>query len=599
MALVELQLDAHDIAAALALEAPSSARGVDLRWLARSQRAPRRFFAALEGLLGQVATLGAKSSLERGVDLYHDMVLRHLGANRIAARFHDPRRPAGQRWITLGFDDLHAQVSARAHSWAAQGVEPGSLVCVALPLGPECVVALLSALRLGARVSLLEPEGPDFMALRLATLAPQYIASEAFYRDRLGDLDALGAVWLGEATTSPPNIVGSIGSHCYLPGEACALLFSPLREPPHVPVPLLAEAALFGALRDGAITLALRPGDTIAAPGFSTLQHQPALLFAVLLMGATFVHVDAEQVRLDPTLLTRLPLRSVGVSAATCDALLEGAFGARPAWAHVFKNPEEPTDWESWRELVEGLGLSDTPMSNVLIEAASGGSLLASPRRPGKAFLAQLMTLSPAAGRAWTLLDFSGSDQATLTDVGVFAPLEGAQQAGAEERGDEGAPVEPRYVILGRRRGLEYLYGGTSTPRRSGRVYPAQEVLDALADCPFLQAASLVTLSAGGPTLAHRFVLLGFTGFEPEPRFRAAKQRRVDELSRVIATRLSADHLPDRVELFMGHARMREGQVDHAWCRDQYLGGVAFRKQTSPLFQSLGALRALAAPNPP
>ncbi|MFV8749343.1 long-chain fatty acid--CoA ligase [Nannocystaceae bacterium ST9] len=582
-------MDQHDIARALALEAPTGRRGLDLRWLSRSHAAPREFFTALHGVLNLVAELGPKSSPERGFDLYHDMVARHVGAGRAALRFHDPHAPIDDRWVTLTFDELHARCSVRAASWASQGVEPGSTLCVVLPFDVECVVALLTGLRLGACISLLEPEGPDYLGLRLATLAPQFVASEAHYRPRLGDLDALPCTWLGERLAGP----AVAGSHCYLPGEPCALLFSPLRQPAHVPVAVSAEAAFFGALRDGAVALALRPGDALAAPGFDVLQHQPGLLFAALVMGASFVHVAAESVIREPSLLRASPLRSVGLTAAVGEALVAGPARSRPAWDHVFKNPEEPTDWEAWRELIEALELGDTPMSNLLIEAASGGCLLSSPRRPAKQQLARLMEVTSAAGRAWTLLDFTGSGQLAVGDVGLFAPREGVH-----DQGDEGAP-EPRHFVLGRRRGVEYLYGGTLEPRRAGRVYPAREVLDTLADCPFLHAASIVSISAGGPTLEHRFVLLGFTGAEPRERFLANQRRRVDELVRVLATRLSRDHLPDRVELFPCHARMSEGEVDHRWCREQYLGGVLARKLRSPVFERLTALRAALAVTEP
>ncbi len=581
-------MDQQDISAALALEAPTGRRGLDLRWLSRSHVAPHEFFTGLYRVLDLVAKLGPKSSPERGFDLYHDMVARHVGAGRVALRLHDPRAPAESRWATLSFDELHARCSVRAASWAGQGVGPGSTLCVVLPFGLECVVGLLTGLRLGACISLLEPEGPDYLALRLATLAPQFIASEPHYRHRLGDFDLLPSAWLDDVPTAP----SVAGSHCYLPGEPCALLFSPLRQPPHVPVPVLAELGFFGALRDGAVALALRPGDALAAPGFATLQHQPALLFAALVMGASFVHVAAESVIRDPSLLRSSPLRSLGLTAAVGEALVASSAGSRPAWDHVFKNPEEPTDWEAWRELIEALELGDTPMSNLLIEAASGGCLLSSPRRPAKHQLARLMEVTSAAGRAWTLLDFTGSDQLAVADVGVFAPLEGVR-----DPADKGTPTEPRYFVLGRRRGVEHLYGGTIEPRRAGRVYPTREVLDTLADCPFLHGASIVAVSTGGPTLEHRFVLLGFTGAEPRERFLASLHRRVDELLRVLATRLSGDHLPDRVELFPCYARMAKGQVDHRWCREQYLGGVLARKLRSPVFERLTALRgALAGP---
>ena len=570
-----------DIAAAVAL-APRPGRAVDLAWLTDSHRSPERFFAALCGVLDAVAATPAKSRVGERFDLYYDMVTRHLGSDRAALQIHEPGGPDGPRWVLVPFEALHARCSARAGAWAAQGVKQGAKLCVVLPFGDECVVSILSALRLGLCVSWLEPGGPDYLALRLVALAPMHIATEPFYAAVLGD--AAGLI-LATDQGHGPAWPGS-SSHAYLPGERCAAWFSPLRGRPHVPVPLACDDAYLGALRDGAVALALRPGDHLAAPGFDALQHQPALLFAALLMGATFVHITAEDAVRDPSLLTAFPLRSLGLTAPVRDALLRARTVRRPAWAHVFKNPEEPTEWESWRDLIEALELEDTPMSNILVETASGGALLCSPRRTGKAQLGALMNVAPAAGRAWCLLDFTGSGQPAVGDVGVFAPL--ARPAVA---GEVSEPVEPRHIVIGRRRGAEYLYGGTTEARRSGRTYPVDEVLAVLSDCPFLDGASVVAVVAGGPTVDHRFVLLGFTGAEPEGRFEALRGKRVEELTRVLSTRLTPDFLPDMIELFPCHARRKDGAVDHPWCHSQYLTGALFLKRRSPVFTRLTALR--------
>ncbi|MDC0723568.1 long-chain fatty acid--CoA ligase [Nannocystis bainbridge] len=433
-------------------------------------------------------------------------------------------------------------------------------------------------MRIGALVSLLEPGGPDLLGRRLEALAPRHIATDAFYRPLLG----LFADLTLEPAASPP-LFGA-PSRWYRPGEPCAALFSPLRRPPHLPVPLRCDELYLGALRDGAMTFALRPGDRLAAPGFDALQHQPALLFAALLAGATYVHIEAEEALRDPRLLDAFPLRSLGLGARICEHLLGTRAIARPQWSHVFRNPEEPTDWESWRELIDALGLHETAMSNVVLEAAAGGSLLGSPRRPGKAHLGALMNLVPAAGRPWKLLDFTGSGQPAVGDVGVFAPL-----ATIDADADTD-PLDP-HVVLGLRHGGEFLYGGATEPRRSGRVYPVDEVLAALDDCPFLHGASLVAVPAGGPTLAHRFVLLGFTGDEPIASFEALRTARIDELKRVLSTRLTPDFLPDAIELFPCFARLADGAVDHRWCQFQFHSGALHARVRTPVFQRLTALR--------
>lgn len=563
------------IRTALSLTSSPPRRG-ELDWLDASHRAPPPFWDALVRVLDELGP-AMKSRPGEGFDPYHDMVVRHLGAGRAALQVHEPRAPEGQRWQALSFDELHARCSHRAAAWATQGVEAGAVVCVVLPFGIECVIAMLAALLLGACVSLLDPGGPDHLALRLGALAPQHIATDSFYLPVLGGFAKLA---LGTEPGSPG--VGT-QSHWYRSGEGCAALFSPLRRPPHLPVPLRCDELFLGALRDGALIFALRPGDHLAAPGFDTLQHQPALLFAALAMGATYVHIEAGEALRDPQLLEKFPLRSVGITAGLCEVLLRSRI-ERPRWAHVFRNPEEPTDWESWRDLIDALGLAQTPMSNVVVEAAAGGSLLCSVRRPGQAHLGALMNVVPAAGRPWKLLDFTGSGQAAVGEVGVFAPL--AQLDGPED----GDLLDP-HIVLARRHGGEFLYGGATEPRRCGRVYPLPEVLAMLEDCPFLRGASLVAVPAGGPTLEHRFVLLGFTGDEPSATFETLRVARTEELRRVLGTRLTPELLPDRIELFPCFAREVDDKVDHAWCQSQFYSGSLHAKVRTPVFQRLTALR--------
>jgi hypothetical protein len=579
----------QDIASALQLEAPAARRGLDLAWLERSHAAPGPFFAALHELLARVAAPGPKSDPKQGYDLYHDLVSRHRGRERTALQIHDPRAPADARWIWLSFEQLHARCRKRALAWAERGVTAGAVVCVMLPAGEQAFVSLLAGLWIGACVSLLEPQGPDFIARRLEALGPAFVATDDYYMGWLEGREQLaGTPLLDDANA---NADREIATHTYAPGEVCAMLFSPLRRAPELPVELTAEQLFRGAVRDGAVALTLRPGDSVAAPGFDLHQHQPALLFAALVMGATWVELDPASVRDAPNLLRDLRLRSVGLTAELREALADQVSDKRPRWDHVFKNPEEPASCEAWREFIELLGLDDVVVSNVLFEAASGGALLGSPRRLGKHSLAHFLDVYPAAGRAHTLLDFSGSGQASVADAGLFAPL-----VGVEAIGDEGKPDDPQYFALARRRGPEYLYGGPLEPRRAGRVYPVTELIDSLADCPFLQATSVVALPAGGQTLAYRFVLLGFVGHESDEQFNAVAQARRTELERVIQTRLGAAFLPDHIELFRGFARMRDGAVDHNWCWEQYVSGSSFRKHASPSFHRLSALRDALQP---
>lgn len=559
-----------DIATACLLVPPVDARIHAPTWLQESWQTPSVLMTKLQGLLDKVARTAAKSRAEGGFDLYHDMVTRHLGSGSTAFQSYDPHAVIGPRWPSLSYEQLHVGSTELAATWAAGGVSPGGKLAIVLPFGHRCVVAWMAGLRLGACVTWVEPTAPHALRSRLRAFAPDFIASDPLYGSALGAFSEL--LLSDEPTTAPP----APASYCYRPGELCAMLFSPLRRQPQLPVPLTGEDAFYGAMRDGLLALALRPGDRVAAPGFDDPQHQPALLFSTLLLGACFVHLELHHTLVEPELLGALELRTLGVQPSVVEALLRSRV-RRPPWGHVFRNPEAPTDWEAWRDLVEVLELGDVAMSNVLFESARGGTILSSPRRPAPQHLSRLMHVSPSPGRAWVLLDFTSSGQRAAGDVGVFAP--------ACE--DDDSP----YIVLARRRGLEYLYGGTTEPRRSGHVMPVNEMLDALTDCPFLSGASVASMPAGGTTLEQRFILVGFCGAEPRTRFDTLREARITEIRRVLGERLGPSYLPDRIELFPGFPRMSAHDIDHGWCRTQYLTGALTRKYHLPVFDCLTDLR--------
>jgi len=582
-------------APALALETPALHGEVILDWVAEIQDPPSRFLAALERRAHELGVGQAKGDPEIGTDLYYNFVARHLEGGRRALHCYARATLSGAgRWEELSFDELHVRCTYRASWWAVQGIGPGASICVVLPFGAEFVVSLLAGLRLGAVVSWLDPQGPDFVTRRLATLAPKHIATEPFLARQLG---AFADIVL------PPDALAPLPetySHTYGPGEVCLQLFSPLRAPLATAVPVTADATYFGALRDGLACLALRPGDHLAAPGFHSLQHQPAMLFAAWILGAAYLHISEQDAVRDPALLEVTPLRTLGLTPRVRDAYLQARRGHRPPWAHVVRNPEEPCDWEAWRAFLEGCDLGEVPISNLVMDAAAAGALLASARRPGTRYLPHLQSVVPAPGRPWQLLDFTRSGQPSAADAGVYARVAG---------GKKPKPVDPQYLVLARR-GAEYLYGGTLEPRRCGRLFPVDEVLAVVARAPFLEDAAVVPVVSGGAASEARFVLVGFTGDEPSAVFDAALPARGAALRAMVAAALGAEAVPDRIELFPLYARRIKAAgdptggvarvptphllaplVDLDWCQAQYLGGLLFRKAHAPLFQRLVALR--------
>ena len=544
------------------------------RWLEESWEDPDGFAAALASAWpGRGMTF--KSRTGQFIDFFQDFIARHASTDLIALRTWEKTKG----WQTLSYRQLQEQGARRASAWAQQGVKPGARVCLLYHPGPELLISLAAGLGLGACISFLQPQGWSFVLRRLTLLGPDHIASEPHQRPLLQEFDELLL-----DNRRPPT---AFSSYAYKPAEPVGMIFSPLANPTDEPMPLTAADAWRSALVDGLLTFDVGPGEHLAAPGFHARQHLPALLFSTLLRGATFLHLEHADVVAKPSLLLEHPIRALGVTAELRDALMDKGLSLQKV-GHWFRNPEEPLDWQRWRDWVDQCELSEVPTSNVLVDPAAGGAVLCSPRRigadPAQASQRRKAAIHtqayPAPGRKWTLKDgfhdwslknLAMSGQDSSTNVGLFSllPLKGRP---------------PPYILLSRLRG-QYHYAATLDSRKEGRVYLTAELNEALEALTSHCGTSVLTVptSMAG---RHRQVLLVFTGALP-PEEAATEQ----QLRRRIEQQLGPDHLPDIIEFFPLYPRRKKAKPDHPWCHSQFLTGALHRKSDDALFQALTAVR--------
>lgn len=548
----------YDIPALVqSFEADRDGRPPDLTWLRASNAAPAAFCQALLDAHAASHAPAARSRYGERYEIYADLVVRHLALRTPAFRWLD--RGALQ---SLSYADLHARTTRLAGAWAGQKVAPGDVLCVVLPIGPAWLAAVLTAIRMGLAVSWLPPLGAPFLAARLKKLSPKRIVTDPAYLPLLAGFEPL-------VLADGPGISYAEQWYAYAPGETCAVLFTPLREPLDTPVKLPAEAAYVKAVRDGFFAYRLAPGAALAAPGFDDLQHQPALVLSTLLAGGTYVHLEVADVQADPRRLTDLPLRAVGLSVAARDVLVAAGAKRSASWDGWLKNPEEPLDTDAWRAALAALGLAKTPSTSLVVEAAAGGAALVSVRRTGGVD----QRMAPAPGAPWALYDLNGSGDEAPGAVGLFAP-----------RPCDKPAVEGHVVLSGW--GTEHLYAGTARPRRSGRVYPTDEVVAAVAGLPFVAGAHALAVPSGGTAPETLFVLVVFTGAAPAGAGAQA------EIERRIDVALGRGALPDRVVFYPLYPRLEDGKLDRAWVETQYRTGLLGRKARSAVVTALTALRS-------
>lgn len=530
-------------------------------WLRASWREPAPFAAALAAWHDAGGPVPLKSAPECGYDLFHDLVRRHLDLPTPALVADGAGAPR-----ELSFAALAAAASRRAEAWRRAGAEAGQTVALVRAFGPELLVSLAAALQLGLVLSLVSPAGRRLAQARLAALAPAFVDVDELYRALVPE----GPVVL--PATLPAEAAGLERSHVYRPGQPVARLFDPESPSAAAPRLLTCDAAWLGALRDGAVTLGLRRGDALAAPGLSLSGAQPALVFAALMSGATFVHLTLDALEHAPERLVARPLRVLGVSPRLARLVCRRPtpLGARcAAW---FRDPVASTQLDPWQEFVAAGALQATPAMNVRWSAALGGATLFSPRRVGQPHCDVL----PAAGVPWSLVDLAQDDVPAASGAGRLSLVPPGQTD----------PAITAAVVLPRGRG--WLAGGAMPACPAGRAYPVAEALATVATVPGCRAATVVIdPSSGGGA---RVVVLVFTdeaGVAPA---------RIEER---LAAELGADLLPDEIACFPLFPRRDDaGAPDARWCHAQYRSGGLARKSRDELFRLLSRLRARVAPTP-
>jgi len=552
-----------------------SAEGLDppgeLAWLEDSYREPENFWPALKRLQDSSLPWPTKSIPFEQYDFYQDIIIRNQENPAPAFRWFDP--VSGRQ--ESSYSELGALATQKEPVWLQSGVQPGQTVCIILPLGLEFVVSLLTALKIGLTISCLPPQRYIFLQNRLQTLSPEHIVTDELYFPLL-------SAWrehiLPQTASAQSAVTNPQNSYAYPTGAVIGLCFDPSSESPHIPQELTSDAAYLCPLRDGILALGLQPGDVMAAPGFHFLESQPGLLLAVLLNGATWLHLEPDDIADRPQLLTEHSIQIMGISKQVRDALIRKPVTPIAPWNYWFRNPAESQDIEQWQSFIQTLGLENVYSGNLRYHTASGGCALFSVRRRGKAHLNVL----PSAGVPWELTDVAGNDVESQGNYGLFSPATLGRQ--------DGEKTATTSILAQSQK--EWLFVGSRLAGRGGRVYPRAEILNTVQGVGSGSLYSIVQTPPFGGAGDPGFILLVFTGGKPADSFVGLTSEILD----VIEKQLGKEFLPDRIRLFPLYPRRdADGNVDHNWCRDQYLTGGLFRKSRQETYRCLALLRECLA----
>lgn len=538
-------------------------------WLDEAYAAPERFLDAVYAF-ARVRRGGLKSSRDRVVDLYYDVLTAHLGASKRAFVAHERGSV-----VELSYEALFTRSGALAAAWHARGLEPGMCLALALPMGADFVVALLAALRLGAVIAPIPPHGPTFVANRLAALAPDALVVDPRARIAAPSDECLVLPLAGGSESAAPP------SHGYEAAEPVLRLFpafaapdAPLLEP----VTLGAGALHAALLCDATITFALDRHDTVAAPGLDPSAVQPTLLLAALMAGAGFAELAALELARRPALLAELGVTVLGVAPSVRDALVAEARWPKTSLRAWFRNLTDELDLVRWDAFGQRAAQAGLGAFNTALVAAAGGALLFGPASKTPPSL----DAWPVPGRAFVLAEIAGGLLESLNERGVFTPL-------SEE---EAMPGVPRLVLS--REGSAYTCGGSLDVGPGARAYPCAEVSAVIAREPHVRHATVV-VSAGRHLNTANVTAIAFT--EPDGE-RASDAPSRESVTAAIAREMGEAFVPTRFERYPLRPRMGDAGVDADWCRSQYLSGTLAKKARMEIFVTLARLGYLLEASP-
>lgn len=535
-------------------------------WLPLSYASPELFTEVMYGHLGARRGVFIKNKPADGYDLYHEHVLAHQGKRRTALLV-----PQGASWEPVTYETLHVRSNALMAAWRERGVEPKATLAAVLPPGLDQAVCLLTAFRMGLVVSLVPPFGPSYVRLALERLAPAWTATTGKLRGLLG---AAGASALPADAGS--RTTGASGSFTYPPGAVAARLLTPFGEAKNGIAKVTAQVLLDGSLRDASLIYNLDPDDILAAPGFEPLQHEPSLLLAALVAGATRAYVTDADLDIEPELLAQLGVTVLGLHRKVRDGLLERRASLPPSVRRWFRSLTDVIDGERWDAFWSAMPTRKTPGFGVVSNSASGGTCLFSP--PSVA--APNLRVYPAPGLDWRLSEMAASEVLALNDMGAFTVL----------RGGEPDPSLLRAIVG--RWGEGYAYAGPLDMGPDAHPYPSADIERVVEELPEVRHAS--AFSAPGRWVNEaKVVLLLFTERELCDRLPIP---RVEEH---IRREMGAHLVPHRIEVLPLRPRIVDGVVDRAWCRTQYLTGAFSRKARSEAFVLLGRLGYIFAARRP
>ena len=540
--------------------APVVAEGI--KW---SYAEPNRFLESIFRIHQETTELKSRSIPHLHYDFYYDCVTRHLGKCRIALKVIEGEAHSTE-WT---FEQLHGYVNDQLVKWQTASIQRGQKIALVMPMGIHFLVSLLTALKLGLAFTFL-PIDSQFLTAKqsqkwLEDLEVDHVITTSI---SVQFVNEHASVFMMGNLEEKQNLASD--SYLYPAEEIVQQSLACYTQNAMAMVPLTAHEVYCHALRDGILSLNLKPGISWAYPFSCALKEQPCQLLMSMLCGATTVYAAEKDLLKNPQLLMQEPLHILGISLALKELWEKNLGFPITPLQFWYRSPLED-DYSSWERFVQENKIAKLPMSHVLMDNSVGGIALHSVPKIGDLSV----DLWPGLGASWKLLPINQMDQ-MHSSAGRFE-ISLLQKHSSTLGNLILAEVKEGWAI-----------GGTVVPNRKGQTFPIHEIEKEVMALPFVNFCVILDF----PKYQHttQFILLIF--IKPGDNSAVDKEAKWTEVIQAqIEQTQGPFFIPDQIVYYPLYPRLKNDAIDRSWCRFQYQTGLLQRKKQMKPYHLISSLR--------
>lgn len=527
---------------------------------------PQDFWQALFDWSQEFSDLKLGSSLFTSYDFYHDCIVQHLGKKRVAFRYYENR--SFKEW---SFDHLHRLVNYQVHRWQNHSFDPALSAIIVMPLGINFLVALLMCVRLGLKMTILPTDSPLLTRDRIQFYIKQLKNSVVITTpDLAGLIEKKEGYWLIEYLEEKEDYKGAVNPR-YPSDKVVQMALSCHSQEEGIMEPVVAQDLYLGALRDGFLTLGLKPGVLWAYSPQCSVREQPWLLLTGLLHGATTLIFSEKELLSQPTALDDLPIQVLSVSS-----------GLRDLWTHQKGLPKAKLKlWyhhvfddnsKKWDEFNEKNKLQKVARARLLIDNTKGGLPFTSIPLADNSY----DPLWPALGVPWQLFQLTHQDLPAVHPHGIYK-----QHLSHSKTSN--------FILAQLRTGWEL--AGVVSPQKNGYTIPIKSIEKAASAHNFVEHAVFLDLPTVQSLWSRRYVLLIFINLFLRENWEKEEREWKNIIYGEIKKMVGELFLPDQIDFFPFSPKLEKDGVDRKWASFHYTNGLLTRKKELKAYHLIGLLK--------